>query len=285
VRLRHDAGRWKEKAVTSWALEPGVPTLLAAGGILYGRGLKHHRPQALPRGGPASFYLGLVVLGAALLSPLAVLSQQMLSAHMIQHLALMLVAPPLILYARPGLVMGWGMSAGLRRRVMKLGHTGRLASAFKAVRHPVTVSALAAGALWGWHLPLAYQAALKSYPLNALEHLSFVGTSLLLWALVIGAGRIGRKGYPQAMACLFANGLAGAALGAILIFSPALIYPVYASSGLPNPLRDQQLAGAIMWVPPGIVYLATLTLLAFRWLSSFEQAKEQHPAAAEGAAG
>ena len=127
-------------------------------------------------------------------------------------------------------------------------------------------------ALWGWHAPALYQAALRNEALHAAEHLCLFGTSLLLWRLVLGAP--GRHRHGQAIMSVFVSGLAAAALGALLTFSPTVLYPIYAAGPrLWNltPLEDQQLAGSIMWIPPGLLSLVTMVALAHAWLAEADR--------------
>src|SRR5439155_14282040 len=118
---------------------------------------------------------------------------------------------------------------------------------------------LALVALWVWHLPSLYQAALRNEPIHALEHGSFLGTSVLFWWTALSPG--GRRRLPRGADVLyvFTGGFQGAALGALLTFASVPLYPFYAHTVGPwglSPLQDQQLAGVIMWIPSGVIYLA-----------------------------
>jgi cytochrome c oxidase assembly factor CtaG len=139
---------------------------------------------------------------------------------------------------------------------------------------------LQTAALWGWHAPGPYQAALASSTVHALQHLSFLGSAMLFWwALVYG--KHGRRAYGIAVLAVFTTAVQSSILGALLTFAPAPWYPAYieatAAWGL-NPLQDQQLAGLVMWVPAGGLYtLASLAFLAL-WLQEGERRTQQREA-------
>ena len=195
---------------------------------------------------PLLLVSGVVVVLAALVG-LEARSSLYFSTHMLQHMAFVLVAAPLI--AASGYVQRPG-----------------------PLRSLLVVGVLHAAALWAWHMPVLYDAALRSDLLHALEHLSFVVTAVLFWDAVfdLSVDRFKRAGL------VFATMLQSGALGALLVFATAPLYEshVFDGTGAPDPLRDQQLAGAIMWVPPGIVYLAVTIGLLARALSAFDAAEQ-----------
>ena len=283
------AGLWQ-----AWSLDPVVVAALAGAALAYGRGLrvlgaKRNRPIA-PRQATA-FLGGLGLLAVALLSPLDALDSTLLSAHMAQHLLLLLVAPPLLVYGRPGLVVPMGLPRRAREGLGRARHTRGLRRLVRWSRNPLAVLGITSATLWAWHLPALYDAAIRNPALHAAEHLCFLGTSLAFWHLIIDAGPRRRLGYAPGMLLAFAVMLQSAALGALLTLSPVVWYPVYrAGAGLwgVSPLGDQQLAGALMWVPPGALYLITIIVLAARWFAEVER-RMRHtqaaPAAAPGPAG
>ncbi len=132
----------------------------------------------------------------------------------------------------------------------------------------------APGALYVWHLPRLYQAALANDGVHALEHAMFLGTALLFWfALFRLAGRR-QIGNGAGVLYLFSAVLAETPLGALMLFSQQLWYPVYAATtpayGF-SALEDQQLAGTIMWVPPGLVMLGIASVMFLAWLEALER--------------
>ena len=189
------------------------------------------------------FVVGLVVTGVALAPPMHGLAERMFSWHMGQHLMLVMVAAPAFAVARP---WPWLPGAAL-------------------------ACAVHAGVLWAWHLPTLYDAALDTDALHALEHLSFLVTAGALWAVILD-----RDAEPlPRIGVTFVTGLQSAALGALIAFASAPLYTAHLrTTGTLTPLEDQQLAGSIMWVPPGVVYLGVLIVLIFRWFSGLDAQSE-----------
>jgi cytochrome c oxidase assembly factor CtaG len=259
----------------AWTFDPLVVASLAAAAALYARGWAKLRGHRLVRPRQAvSFFAGLAVLAAALVSPLDALADTLLSVHMVQHLILLMVAPPLLVYGRPGLVTFLGLPASSRSGLGALAARRRLRRATAVVLNPLVVLVATVAALWGWHLPGPYQAAITHPALHAVEHLTFLVSALAFWALVIDAAPRRRLGYGPAILLVFVTMLAGAALGALITFSSTALYPIYGAGARlwgTTPLADQQVAGAIMWIPPGAVYFLTVIFLALRWFADVDR--------------
>src|SRR5213079_1742686 len=138
---------------------------------------------------------------------------------------------------------------------------------------PLVLCLLHGLALWTWHLPALYQAALGSAAIHAAEHICFLGTACLFWWALIH-GRYGRLGYGMAAVFVFVTGVHSEVLGALLTFAPRVWYPLYAArssaAGL-DPLEDQQLAGLIMWIPFGVILLILGLGLFAAWLGAAER--------------
>ncbi len=176
---------------------------------------------------------GLAVLVIALAPPVDAVADRDLVAHMVQHVLLLTVAPPLLV-------------AGARLR--RPARAGVMLGA--VVAHTV--------ALLGWHVPALYDAAVRSAPVHGLEHLSLLAAGLLLWwAIGVGGERVPGSG---ALA-VFAVALPGTALGFALTFAPHPWYAAYPS------LADQQVAGIIMWAVAGTLYALAGGGLAAWWLA------------------
>jgi cytochrome c oxidase assembly factor CtaG len=272
----------------AWTFDPVVVAGLAAAAGLYARGwAKLLRARGAPQGAGSrrghqhirprqavSFFAGLALLAAALVSPLDALADTLLSVHMAQHLILLMVAPPLLVYGRPGLVTFLGLPASSRAGLGGLGARRRLRQAGTVVLNPLVVLVATVAALWGWHLPGPYQAAITHPALHAVEHLTFLVSALAFWALVIDPGPRRRLGYGPAILLVFATMLAGAALGALITFSSTVLYPLYGAGARlwgTTPLADQQVAGALMWIPPGAVLFLTVIVLALRWFEDVDR--------------
>ena len=269
----------------AWTFDPLVVAGLGVAAALYARGLAKLRRHRLVRPRQAvSFFAGLAVLATALVSPVDALADTLLSVHMVQHLILLMVAPPLLVYGRPGLVMFLGLPASSRSGLGALAARRRLRQAATVVLNPLVVLVATVAALWGWHLPGPYQAAITHPALHAVEHLTFVVSALAFWSLVIDAAPRRRLGYGPAILLVFVTMLASAALGALITFSSTVLYPIYGAGARlwgTTPLADQQVAGAIMWIPPGAVYFLTVIFLALRWFEDVDRRVR----AAETAAG
>ncbi len=267
-----------EAAWGAWAPDPLEAAILVVVAVLYARGARRLRAggptRALRRRQVAGFSAGLVVTAAALLSPLDPLADTLFSWHMVQHMAFVLVAAPLLVYGRPLLVIGLGLPARSRRAGLRLASTGPVASVLDAGRHPVIVWSLYAVTFWGWHLPGPYQAAVHDGGLHALEHLSFLGAALLFWSVVLGTGPRRRLAYGPTLAFVFTTMLHSVWLAMILSFVPTAVYPVYApgaeSWGL-TAAADQSIAGVVMWVPSAIVFSVTLGVLFLRWFRELDE--------------
>jgi putative membrane protein len=236
---------------------PEVVGGLAALALLYLR-----QARALtsppPRGRQLSFALGLLVLAGTLNGPLHDLSDHYLfSAHMVQHLLLTLVAPPLLLAGlAPGMLAPVLRRERLRRALARL------------TRAPVTFVVYNV-ALLLWHLPGPYNAALEHHSLHIVEHLTFIATAVLLWWPILSPEpSLPRIHYSAQLLYLFLLGLPMTAVAALITMADVPLYPFYAAAPRVwalSPLEDQRLGGLIMWVPAGIAPLAAFTAVFFRW--------------------
>ena len=262
----------------SWDLQPWVIASLVVACCGYARGLVRLPPERRSRVfGPwriASFATGIAVLVAALLSPLSSLDDQLFSAHMAQHLLLMLVAPPLLVYSRP--IMAWmcALPLGARRAVAGIWSRRRgLQRVTGLLMNPLSVWILASATLWFWHLAGPYRWAAAHEGVHVLEHFLLFATSLMFWSVVIEP--YGRRHTDHGLCLLFvaAFSVQMGMLGAILTFAS---HPLYTdpTAQLPwsfSPLEDQQLAGVVMWVPVGLVHLSTMAILFLAWLRHAER--------------
>lgn len=263
---------------TAWSLDPAVVAPLLAGGWLYARGVERvWRRSGTGRGvrrwQAGCFAAGWITLLLAMVSPLHPLGEALFSAHMAQHELLVAVAAPLLVLGRPLVPLLWAVPVHWRRAAGRWAKAGPVRGGWRMVSGPFAAWLLHAAALWLWHLPGPYQAALAGEGLHALQHASFLGTGLLFWWALFH-GREGRLGYGAAVFYLFATAMHSGALGALLTLSPTPWYPAYdgttAAWGL-TALEDQQLAGLIMWVPAGVSYLVAGLALLAAWMRESER--------------
>ena len=187
---------------------------------------------------------------------------------MTQHEILILVAAPLLVLGRPLGPFLWAFSPAARRRIGRWTRNRSWSAAWRVVTGSLAVWVLHGLALWIWHLPALYEAAVQSPAIHAFEHVCFLGTACLFWWALIH-GRYGRLGYGVAVLFVFATAVHSGALGALMTFAPRAWYPLYAHRSAAaghDPLQDQQLAGLLMWIPFGIVFLVVALALFAAWL-------------------
>ena len=264
--------------LTSWSWDPLVTGPLAFSAGLYGFGLA--RLWGTPAGRRvvrpwqvAAFIVGWSSLVIALVSPLDVLSDILFSAHMTQHELLMVIAAPLMVLGRPLIVMLWAFGAGERQRLTGWTRSPVVARMWRGATGPVTVWVLHALALWVWHVPVLYEAAVRNDAVHIVQHLSFFGTAALFWWAIVH-GRYGRIGYGVAVLFVFTTALHSGALGALFTFGSQVMYPLYAdrtSAFGVSPLDDQQLAGLIMWIPFSLTFLIVGLALFAAWLGESDR--------------
>jgi cytochrome c oxidase assembly factor CtaG len=248
--------------LASWSFEPAVTVPALAAAALYWRGftvLSLRMPERFDARRPVAFLAGLVMLVLALCSPLDPLGHFLLQAHMIQHLLLMLVVPPLLWLGAPVAPLLLGLPRSLRRAVAR-GLAARPVRRLTAVvGHPAFAWVAFIVAFWFWHLPALYDLALGSDAWHHVEHLCFLATALLYWRPVILAWPA-RSPWPRwtMIPYLVLGEFQNTALSAILAFSDRVIYPAYEAAprlwGV-SALEDQSIAGAIMWVPGSLAFL------------------------------
>ena len=237
-----------------WDWHPSVVIGLALLGGLY----VYLGGLAAPRRRVTAFGASLVVLGVVLNGPLHNLSDGYLfSAHMVQHLALTLVFPPLLLYGTPAWVV----------RPL-LGPAWVLRSARRATR-PLAAGALFSAPITLWHVPQFYESALEHHPLHIVQHLVFIATAVIMWWPILSpVPELPRANYPTQLMYLFALGLPMSLAGALITLSERVLYPFYAAAprvwGL-TPLADQQLGGLLMWVVGTIYLWVAASVVWFRW--------------------
>jgi cytochrome c oxidase assembly factor CtaG len=261
-----------------WTWEPGVLIPLAGAAVLYASGLarlwrRAGVGQGIRRWEAGCFAAGWLALFIALVSPLHALGSILFSAHMAQHEVLILIAAPLLVLGRPLAPFLWVLPREEREAAGHWIQAPPVARAWRFLTAPLAVWILHGLALWIWHLPALYQAALRDEFLHALQHLSFFGSAALFWWALIH-GRFGRLGYGAAVLWVFTTSLHSGVLGALLTFAPRLWYPIYQARtgewGL-SALEDQQLAGLIMWVPAGALFIVLGLGLFAAWLGEAER--------------
>jgi putative membrane protein len=260
----------------AWNVDPLVMGLLLVANWGYARGVRRLWARAglwrgIRRRYMAAFVLGLTVVVIALVSPLDRLGGTLLLAHMMQHGLLVTAAPLLLLLGKPGVAFAWALPAGWSRGGLAAATWWPLARAGLWLSRPFPAAALHGLALWFWHAPALFDAAVEREWLHTLEHASFFGTALLFWRAILDARSGERIGL--ALAAAFATLMHGGLLGGLITMALRPLYGSYLGRaelwGL-TALEDQQLAGLLMWVPMGVVYFGACLWLASRLVTAVD---------------
>ena len=221
----------------------------------------------------AAYALGMLTLAAALVSPLATVAQVRFAAHMTQHEMLMLLAAPLLVLGQPLLAMFWALPARSRTALSHRFRVSWLLRCWQLSTMPLVVFLVHGIVLWVWHVPILFEWALRNEWIHGVQHLMFVVTAGLFWWGMV-QGRYGRAGYGVGMLYVFLTAVHSTLLGALLTVAPAPWYPSYRQSAHADhgaALADQQLAGLIMWVPSGVVFILVGLALFAAWLGEAER--------------
>ena len=261
---------------SSWELNLWllVPTLVTA--LIYVRGwsrLRQRAPHRLGLSNLMAFAAGLLVILLALVSPLDAFAGWLLTVHMIQHLLLMMVAPPLILYGAPYMPLLFGLPISFLKDGIGPFLTSPLLRKFgNFLMHPIFCWSAFVFTSIAWHTPPMYELALHSPAWHQVEHLCFITTALLFWWPVIQPWPAVSKAPRLAIVLyLFLADFQNTALSAFLIFYERILYPTYETApritGMTT-LEDQAAAGAIMWVVGSIFFLVPVGLITIEMLST-----------------
>lgn len=255
----------------SWASWHGHPSVIAGllvltGGYLLGVGPLRRRfgwAPAVEARQVMLFLIGMLLVFVALLSPLHELGDNYLfSAHMVQHLVLTLVVPPLLLIGTP---------AWLLRPVLSFPGVFKVA---RYVTKPVIAFVLFNAVFAAWHVPAFYDLALRELEIHILEHLMFLSVGVVLWWPILSPlPELPRATYLVQTVYLFVQPTVPAILGAMIAFSDTVLYEWYEAAPRIwsiSAIDDQQVGGLIMWVPGGLVFLLTLVVVFLVWAGKEE---------------
>jgi putative membrane protein len=268
--LLHPAARI---AVTEFTVHWSTVLGLAGLGALY-----HWRARHAPAGSGrspttgqrATFVAALALIFLSLNGWVHDLSDYYLfSAHMVQHLVLTLIAPPLLIMGTPG----WMLRPALAWRGV-----GPVARALTAAPHAFLVFNVV---LIAWHLPPMYALAMAHHPVHIVQHLCFmVAATLMWWPILSPLPELPRLAYPAQMLYLFLLTIPMSLVAVCIAYSGRVLYPAYAAAprlwGI-TPLQDQMIGALIMWIPGGFFFFAIISVVFFRW----QQQGEDSAAAAQ----
>jgi cytochrome c oxidase assembly factor CtaG len=231
--------------------------------------IRKTRPVQFSSNRPACFLAGLIVLWLAIGSPMDGFADALLSAHMIEHLLLMSVVPPLLLYGLPVVPLLRGLPTVLTRMVLgPLLRLRALRRLFHWLGTPIVAWLAMNVTFLAWHIPGAYDFALEHENWHAVEHLCFLFTSLLFWWCVMRPWPSGdrKQGWGMLIYLVSAD-LVNTLLSAFLAFCGRPVYLYYLNHPNPfqvSPVDDQLLGAAVMWVFGSIIFLVPAMLLTLR---------------------
>ncbi|HEX8358696.1 MAG TPA: cytochrome c oxidase assembly protein [Longimicrobium sp.] len=214
--------------------------------------------QPVPGRKVASFSFALALMFLALQGPLHELSDYFLfSAHMVQHLVLILIMPPFLLYGLPDWML---------RPAVKIRPIGALA---RLVTFPIVAFALNNTIFLAWHFPGPYDLMMRNHDVHVAMHLMIMVTGTIMWWPVMSPLKeLPRIAAPLQMIYLFVLGIPMMVSAALITFSENELYRWYVEAPrlfAISPLDDQRLGGVIMWVPGGLMLWIAITVVYFRW--------------------
>jgi len=256
----------QHEGVTRWSFDPLTVAAFVVAAIAYRRA-EHTVATAHPRHlvAPArrrSFYAGLVVVAAAIVSPVHAYADEWFVVHMAQHLLLTFVAAPLLVIGAPLSLAVRAASPEHRRRLLRVlnGPVVTLLS------HPVVAWAQFAAVMWATHFSGFFESAIENPWLHALEHGLFLGSAALFWWPALGesTGRW-RLSHPLRLLYVALAMPQNTFLALAILTAGRVLYPHYRS------LADQRQGGGVMWVAGDVVLLVVVLLLAAAWARHEEQ--------------
>jgi putative membrane protein len=253
-----------------WSIQLPLAYVAIAGALYWVGGRRYSRagPQPLRT---ASFVAGLATIVLALESPIDGYADQLFWVHMLQHVLLLTVAPPLILLGRPWPRMWRALPLQSRAKLGRAAVQSKWMAPVRALARPWPAWLLFNVTFVAWHIPAAYNLTLTSNSVHDIEHAMFFFTGLLFWARVIDPGPLRpRMMWPARIAYVVGAMVVGWVLAITLVLVQHPIYPHYAllahRPGGISALTDQQLAGGVMWVPGSLSYTIAMMLGVYRWL-------------------
>ena len=253
---------------TSWTIHWSTVIGLAVLAALYL--WRASRAATAPSGGQRlAFFAGLITVFVSLNGPLHDLSDYYLfSAHMVQHLLLTLVVPPLLII---------GVTGDMLRPLLRLPLVG---GAAHLVTSPIACFAIFNVTLMAWHLPPIYNSALAYHWVHILQHLMFMSAAVLMWWPILSPlPELPRLTYPGQMLYCFLLSIPMSIVSVYIVYTRTVLYPAYASAprvwGI-SPLDDQLIGGLIMWIPGGLFLFGVASVVFFKWASAESPHREAY---------
>jgi putative membrane protein len=218
----------------------------------------------------ACFYTGVALTLVVLQPPFDGWADRWLSVHMVQHVILMTVVPPLVVLGRPWPRLWLVLPLGARRAAGRaLAGSSAFRAAGRTLSRPPVALALQSAAIAVWHVPQLYDAAVRSQSVHLLEHVCFVGPALLYWGALLDAPPVRARMDHLSRSIWFAAAMVpGWILAIVLAFARMSVYTAYPR------MTDQQIAAGVMWVPGSLAYFVFAFLAFYRWLAPEPRTQE-----------
>lgn len=254
--------------LTDWSWDPSLVYVGLAAGLYVLGSRGRWRPKPLEA---IAFFAGLLTIVIALDSPIDAYADQLFWVHMLQHVLLLTIAPPLFLLGRPWPRMWRALPLGPRTLLGRTLARSRWTSPLRALARPLPAWIIFNATVVGWHIPAAYNLTLTNGTVHVLEHVLFFFTGLLFWARVIDPGPLRpRLVWPARIAYAAGSMVVSWVLAITLVIVQHPIYGYYAAltarpGGL-TALEDQQIAAGVMWVLGSLSYTITYLAGLYRWL-------------------
>ena len=235
----------------------------------------------------ASFYAGLLVILAALASPIDTLAEKLFWVHMSQHVLLLTVAAPLIVLGAPWSSIWRPLPLGFRRTVAKAVSRSSWCRPLRALARlfgrPIPAWIAFNVNLVAWHVPAVYDLAVRNRAVHDLEHVTFLVFGVLLWAQVLDSPPLrARLSAIHRVYYIVASAIVGWIIALVLIFSSSPLYPAYAHlahrPGGISALTDQQLAGGVMLVPGSLAMTIFVFVQLYAWIGMDEDVPRRRDA-------
>lgn len=258
-----------------WHVDPAVVAGLLAAGVgwvlLSRRVARLHPTHPIPVSRTAAWFGGLAAIAAALLSGIERYDTTLFSIHMVQHLLLLLVAPPLLALAAPVTQLLRAASPTWRARLLRVLHSGGVA----ALGHPIVAWVTFTVVMWVSHFSPLFDASLENPLIHDAEHLGFLLAGLLFWWPAVAADPARRRlSHPVRALYLLLQMPPSSFLGMLITFANEPLYPHYATLGSPygiDALADQQLAGGVMWIAGDVVFILGILCIVAAWMRHEER--------------
>jgi len=222
----------------------------------------------------ALFYTALLTLFIALQSPIEVLAEMFFAVHMLQHMLLLFIVAPFIVLSGTPIALLWALPRPHARHIaQQFQQFSILRKIWSFMTDLPVATALFILIFWLWHHPLLYELALASELVHIIEHSSFILSGIIFWWALLRPNHLSVP-YARNVLILFITALQGTLLGVLMVFSKQAWYEPYLLTGEAyqfNALLDQQLAGAIMWLPGGFIYTLLAAFYFMKWMDQLDQ--------------